>query len=131
MVDSKKFTDWIQMGKKDFRAAQILYEHEGDRGLVCFHCQQAVEKYLKAFLLAKTGIVHEGHNLLKLLKKALEFEPSLSEFAKDVSFVNMFYIEVRYPPDEPMYVSVEDTEECLQITQKIMRKIEEALNMNL
>jgi HEPN domain-containing protein len=44
LVDSKKFTEWIQMGKKDFRAAQILYEHEGDRGLVCFHCQQAVEK---------------------------------------------------------------------------------------
>jgi len=50
---------------------------------------------------------------------------------KDVSFVNMFYIEVRYPPDEPMYVSVEDTEECLQITQTIMKKIEEVLSINL
>ncbi|WP_039767446.1 MULTISPECIES: HEPN domain-containing protein [unclassified Caldicellulosiruptor] len=127
MVDSKKFTDWIEMGKKDLRAAQILYEHEGDNGLVCFHCQQAVEKYLKAFLLRKTGIIHEGHNLLKLCKKAMEFEPSLKEFIKDVSFINMFYIEVRYPPDEPMYVSEEDTIECLEATKKILKKIEEAL----
>lgn len=92
-----------------------------------FSLSTGSRKIFESILLRKTGIIHEGHNLLKLCKKAIEFEPSLKEFIKDVSFINMFYIEVRYPPDEPMYVSEEDTIECLEATKKILKKIEEAL----
>lgn len=49
MVDSKRYEEWFKMAKKDLNGARILYEHGGDNGIVCFHCQQAIEKYLKGF----------------------------------------------------------------------------------
>lgn len=55
MVDSKKYEEWLQMAKKDLQSAKILFEHDGDYGIVCFHCQQAIEKYLKGFLIFKSG----------------------------------------------------------------------------
>ncbi len=47
MIDTVRYEDWFNKGKKDLKGAHILYKHEGDLGLVCFHCQQALEKYLK------------------------------------------------------------------------------------
>jgi hypothetical protein len=42
-------SQWVEKARDDFEAAAHLLG-EGDRlgGIVAFHCQQAVEKYLKA-----------------------------------------------------------------------------------
>lgn len=53
MVDSKSYEDWIAMAKKDLKGAMILHEAGELEELVAFHCQQAVKKYLKAFLIKK------------------------------------------------------------------------------
>jgi HEPN domain-containing protein len=42
--------------RMDLSAAEILARSEGDHAdVVCFHCQQAVEKMLKAAILAAGG----------------------------------------------------------------------------
>ena len=53
MVDTVKYREWLKMGEKDFKGAEILYQYEGDYGLVLFHLQQGVEKYLKGYLIYK------------------------------------------------------------------------------
>ncbi len=45
-MDSVKYKDWFEMAKKDIKSAEILFQHEADNG-ICFHSQQAIEKYLK------------------------------------------------------------------------------------
>lgn len=115
------------MAQKDIRSAEILLEYNVDNGIVCFHCQQAIEKYLKGFLINATGELQEGHNLVKLCKKAMAFEQTLSEFIKDMAFVNTYYIETRYPAEDSLLVSKEDAEECIRIALKIIGKIEEVL----
>ncbi|MHB9095066.1 MAG: HEPN domain-containing protein [Eubacteriales bacterium] len=42
MVDTKRYNDWVVMAEKDLRSAKILFEHDADYGIVCFHCQQAI-----------------------------------------------------------------------------------------
>lgn len=96
MVDSKKYEEWLQMAKKDLQSVKILFEHDGDYGIVCFHCQQAIEKYLKGFLIFKSGKLAEGHSLLRLCKKAAEYDQRFTAFVKDCSFVNNFYIAKRH-----------------------------------
>lgn len=64
MVDSKIYEEWIEKAQIDLRGAVILFESSGTEELVAFHCQQAVEKYLKAFLIKKTGVLHSGHYLM-------------------------------------------------------------------
>lgn len=119
------------MAQKDIKGAKILFKHDADHEIVCFHCQQAIEKYLKGFLIYKTGFLHEGHNLVKLCKKAMIYEETLSSFLKDMSFVNTFYIETRYHSVDPLIVSTEDTEECLSIVERFIAKINELMRATM
>lgn len=50
--ESVLLQDWIKAAKKDLNRVRIMLEAQdfGDAG---FHLQQAVEKYLKAYLLSK------------------------------------------------------------------------------
>ncbi|SHE32679.1 HEPN domain-containing protein [Thermoanaerobacter uzonensis DSM 18761] len=124
MVDSKKIEDWFNMAKKDFNGAKILYEHGGDYYLICFHCQQAIEKYLKGYLISKTGVINEGHSLVKLCKEAQKYNENFKNFLKDCALVNSYYIETRYPAEEPLYVEKEEVLECMRITEEIMNFID-------
>ncbi|GAB6153651.1 hypothetical protein JCM17380_24010 [Desulfosporosinus burensis] len=123
MVDSDKYNEWFVMAQKDLRSAKILFDHDADNEIICFHCQQTLEKYLKGYLIFVTGELQEGHNLLKLCKKALLYDNKFTEFLKDMAFVNAFYIETRYPAIDPLIVSQEDTEECLRIVDRVLARI--------
>lgn len=111
------------MADKDLKSAKILFEHDADHGIVCFHCQQAVEKYLKGYLIFKSGELVEGHSLLKLCKKASQFDEGFKAYVKDCAFVNSFYIETRYPAEDPLVVSKEEVEECFRIVDNIICKV--------
>ncbi len=129
MVDTKRYREWFEKSNKDLKGAEILFEHDGDFGLVCFHCQQAIEKYLKGYLIYKTGVLQDGHNLVKLCKKASEFSQVFKEYLKECAFVNTFYIETRYPADDPLIASKEDVEECLDIVHRIIETIESQIKL--
>ena len=128
MVDTKNYQEWFKKAESDLKGARILFEHDADFGLVCFHCQQAVEKYLKGFLIYKTGILYEGHNLVKLCQKAAKYEKDFKKFYKDCSFLNTYYVETRYPAEDPLIITLEEVEECLNIVERIKGFILEILN---
>lgn len=123
MIDTKRYQDWFKKGDQDIKGAHILYNHDGDLGIVCFHCQQALEKYFKGYLIYKTGLLQEGHSLIKLCKKASSYDGIFSKFIKDCAFINTFYIETRYPAEDPLVVSKEDAEECMRIVEEIINEI--------
>ncbi len=127
MVDTTRYLDWLEMAKKDIKGAEILFEYDGDYGLICFHCQQAIEKYLKGYLISKTGILQEGHSLVKLCKKAIDFNDVFKEFLKDCAFVNTYYIETRYPSEDPLNITEEEVLTCFSITRSIMELIDNNL----
>ncbi|GAV25135.1 HEPN protein [Carboxydothermus islandicus] len=124
MVDSKRYQDWLNYAKQDIRAAKILKDHDCGWNLVAFQCQQAVEKALKAFILYKSGEIPTSHSLLYLNKLAANYLPELSKFLKDSSFLNQFYIETRYPPENPLLLSEEIGLECLRIAEEIVTHLE-------
>ncbi|KYH35607.1 HEPN domain protein [Clostridium tepidiprofundi DSM 19306] len=124
MVDTTRPNELFSMGDKDLRGAKILYEYDGDYGLVCFHLQQAVEKYLKGFLICNTGILQSGHNLFRLCKIATRYDKNMNKFLKDCAFLNAYYIETRYPAEEPLIASREDVEEGIKIAEKIIKYIQ-------
>lgn len=129
MVDTKRYKEWLIMAEKDLKSAKILFEHDADYGIVCFHCQQAIEKYLKGYLIFKSGELAEGHSLVKLCKKALGYDRSFEKLLKDCAFVNAFYFETRYPAEDPMVVTTEDVEECFRIAEAVS-KISENIGGN-
>ncbi|MDR3543333.1 MAG: HEPN domain-containing protein [Desulfosporosinus sp.] len=71
--------------------------------------------------------LQEGLNLLKLCKKVMQHDNEFNKFLKDMSFVNAFYIETRYPALDPLVVSKEDTEECFRIVDRVLARIKEQM----
>ena len=66
----------------------------------------------------------EGHSLVRLCKFCVQYNIGFNDFLKDAAFVNDFYNKTRYPADEPLIVTKEDTQECLDIAQKIIEFID-------
>jgi len=67
------------------------------RDIVCFHCQQAVEKYVKA-LLQELGISFpKTHDLEQLLDLLLPFAPKLNSLRRRLDALTNFAVEYRYP----------------------------------
>jgi HEPN domain-containing protein len=65
--------------------------------VVCFHCQQSAEKYLKA-LLEELGLrVPRTHNLDDVLNLLLPHHPGLRSLRRGLIFLTYFAVETRYP----------------------------------
>lgn len=67
---------------------------------VCFHWQQAVEKFLKAYLIANEFDVKKTHNIEFLLSECAEIDNEFSSL--DPKELSDFGVDVRYPGD--MYI---------------------------
>jgi HEPN domain-containing protein len=93
----KQFEDWILLADEDMRAAEILLMDEYPlTNIAAFHCQQAIEKYLKAFLIEKNIPLIKTHDLIKLNGMVNEIE-KLSIDEKRLLVINEVYTESRYP----------------------------------
>jgi len=63
----------------------------------CFHAQQAVEKALKAHLVAQGRRPPRTHDCLALLELCRESEPGLSRHAADCAELTQYALMGRYP----------------------------------
>lgn len=115
MKDKAKL--WIEKAMEDLRVVEHemrLSEEEIVTSAVCFHCQQFVEKILKAFLVFKDVDFPRTHNLELLLRLCSEQD---SEF-KNLIAGNLTYyaVETRYP-DEFSVPSIEEAKDCFRIAK--------------
>jgi HEPN domain-containing protein len=64
---------------------------------VCFHCQQAAEKYLKALLEELAVAFPKTHDLEDLLDLLLPHHASLSRCRRGLRFLTGFAVNPRHP----------------------------------
>ena len=109
---------WIIKALNDIKVAQHeinLPEDEITTDAICFHCQQAVEKLFKTYLVSKNVEFEKIHDLELLLKL---YSKQDEEF-KNLNIGNLtdYSVEVRYPDD--FYIpSIEEAKECFEIASK-------------
>jgi len=66
---------------------------------VCFHAQQAVEKFLKAWLIAHAQTPRRTHDLVTLLADCVAVDPVLAPLEPDCRRLTNYAIQSRYPDD--------------------------------
>ena len=91
--------EWVEKAEADFTTANREFRARKAPNYddVCFHCEQCVEKYLKA-RLQEAGIPFEKtHNLIALLTQALGVEPTWELLRPRFSELNAFAVIFRYP----------------------------------
>jgi HEPN domain-containing protein len=116
----KKYLEWFDKGNKDIKSARILLEHDGFPEVISFLSHQALEKYLKGYLLYSDKGIPPIHDIYQLCKKCSAINNNFSEFFDDCKFLNAFYIEVRYPMDFEVIVSDADALKALEIVERII-----------
>ncbi len=128
--DSKRYYDWLYHAFQDKISAETLISDERLYGQVIFHCQQAIEKSLKAYLIYKTRKFHDGHNITWLCKQAALLDREFSDWITKFSSMNRYYIETRYPADIPTEITYDDAKKILDETQELTSFIFDSLGFS-
>jgi HEPN domain-containing protein len=95
----KKATgEWVRKAEKDYRfAVKNARSREPFHDQLCFLCQQATEKYLKALQEELAIAIPRTHVLKDLLALLLPHYPTLASLRRGLTFLTRFAIETRYP----------------------------------
>lgn len=103
--DSRLFFDWLEIAARDLLAARLLMEQKQCLEIAGFHCQQAMEKSLKAYIIHAAGMLVDGHNVTWLCRQAVKYNPEFRRWLEDCAEMNRLYIETRYPSDDDVHVT--------------------------
>lgn len=83
--------DWLNIAAKDWRRmGQALDDGDGEEA--GFWLQQAVEKYLKAFLLSKGWRLRKVHDLEVLLNDVARHLPDVGRYSKTCRKISGYYL---------------------------------------
>jgi len=108
---------WINKAENDLLTAQRLIEIEPiilDNA--CFNCQQAIEKFLKAFLAFKGQDIKRTHNVDFLIGECSLLDADFKSI--DVKNIEDYAVRGRYP-DNSIVPTIEETREYYKIAIEI------------
>lgn len=94
--------EWIKKGESDYQLAVSLMRRRKVpvRDHVCFHFQQAAEKYLKARLEEADVRFPKSHDLELLIQIAAPVEPLWTALAAAGKRLSDYAVRIRYPGNE-------------------------------
>lgn len=123
----KVVRQWIERAEEDLRNAEhtLTLGKDCPFGTICFHAEQCVEKYLKAFLVSQGIDFPKTHNIPELLALVpSSVRPAL--LAEEQEQLTDYATVTRYPGDwEPI------TRQDAEVAVKMARKVREAVRKHL
>jgi HEPN domain-containing protein len=118
---------WLAYAGEDLAAAKLLVASDDLPGrLACFHAQQAVEKALKAALVARRVEFPYTHDL-EVLSALQDDAVRLLLDDLDLAPLRTFAVQSRYPADAPE-ATAREAEAMIAVAARALRIIERALS---
>ncbi|MFH1719544.1 MAG: HEPN domain-containing protein [Planctomycetota bacterium] len=109
---------WLAKADSDWTTVKILLDSEQcPHEVVCFHCQQFVEKLLKAFLTQHGIEAPKTHDLRRLIQLAEPFAKDLSDLTDKSDKLTVHGVETRYP-GEWYPVSPAEMNEMVELSRR-------------
>ena len=122
--------NWLHKADDDMAAARVLMDKDAAHSnTVAFHCQQAAEKYLKAFLVWHEIDFPKTHDLDQILDLVETTDAALAEALRDAIVLTRYGVELRYPGDRPD-ATPEDACKALRLATKVRDAVMRALPKN-
>jgi len=118
--------EWIKKSEGDVGTAvrESSVKEGANWDAVCFHAQQAVEKYLKGILQEIEKPFSKTHDLSVLLELALSEFSELSVLADDLEWLSAFAVEFRYPGEDALE---EDAKHALAIMERALSLLKQKI----
>ncbi len=118
---------WLLRAEEDLSAARSLLTYEASFcATVCFHSQQAAEKYLKAFLTSRQVEFPKTHDIDEILDLIAPVNGKLSESLRGTILLTNYGVDVHYPGDFPN-VTGSDARQAIQMAEKVRTLVLEVL----
>lgn len=111
--------EWLHKAEHDMEIAKLALDNKPElTDSICFHCQQAVEKYLKAYLVSVNISFKKVHSLVYLADLINDHEKFYDKFYEMVEKLEDYAVEIRYPDDwfEP---TIEEAQEAFRIAHQL------------
>jgi len=120
-------SEWLEAAKIDYFSAVRLSEEFYPRLTVpaAYHCQQSVEKTLKAFLVYKGIEPPHTHDLVRLCELCENECTDFADFEDDCFRLTPYAVETRYP--KQMDVTVDETESAIVKSKGIYEFVFQAI----
>jgi HEPN domain-containing protein len=97
-MNNENVKEWLQLADDDLYSAKILNEAtRRPYDIICYHCAQATEKYLKGYLTFRDIIPKKTHDLVFLYNLCIEKDSGFQSIKTICEFLNRFANDIRYP----------------------------------
>jgi len=118
---------WLLKAEEDLNAAKSLLTYGATfLSTVCFHSQQAAEKFLKAYLTYCQVEFPKTHDIDEILDLIAPVNGKLSESLRDTIVLTNYGVGVRYPGEFPN-VTGSDAKQAIQMAEKVRGLVLELL----
>jgi HEPN domain-containing protein/predicted nucleotidyltransferase len=119
--------EWVQKAEDDLNMARWLRQapapfYDG----VCFHAQQAAEKYLKAFLEERNIAYPRTHDLIRLLDLSGNLLPELDPLRPNLATLSQFAVVTRY---RGFWATQQDADDALHTAEQVRTVIRAKLGL--
>lgn len=111
--------DWFSLAKNDLGYAKLGLEYSDQfYSQICVLCHQAIEKYLKGFIVYNGKKPSRIHDLVKLIKDCSQMDKDFLDIIDDCAKITDYYVLLRYPVVFPPRTK-SDAEFSIGLAEKI------------
>lgn len=109
---------WLVKARHDWSVAKKILAPDGEElDVAAFHCQQAVEKTLKAYLVSRAIAFEKIHDLRRLLDYCVGSDSAFDILRDAAEPLTLYAVAFRYPgPAEP---SREEVDAALRVAGEV------------
>ena len=125
--ESAEVIRWLEKAGHDQAGAEAALGHQPPiTDVAAFHCQQAVEKLLKAYLVHRAHAFERTHDLVELLEWCAQYDSAFARLHGLVEPLIPYAVRFRYPgPADP---SVEQVRSALEAVHEVRQFVRDRLS---
>jgi HEPN domain-containing protein len=119
-MENNHIYEWFHFGDTDLKVAQHLAStlYPPPLEIICYHCQQAIEKYLKGYLVFHGATEPPKiHNLMALCASCAERDKRFDLIVSKCNVLNAYGVQTRYPDE--IYIDESQMKKALLFASEI------------
>ena len=111
--------EWFKYAEMDFITSEhLLTLRPQPLEIICFHCQQAAEKYLKGYLVFANKVEPpKTHDLVLLKIECMKSNSSFDDVSRACEVLTRYGVGARYPNE--MEITENDMQKALEYVRQI------------
>jgi len=122
--------EWIYLAQMDYDHALKSSNtfHPVPIEIICFHCQQAAEKILKAYIAANGSAPPKTHDLEILIERCKQQLFDFDNYIAVCDTLTTYVSDTRYPPtlaltEQHMKQALKDAQDILEFTKSKLKEL--------